>query len=896
MKEKDRIWTLIAKQLANEISDEERNELEQLLKKYPDTSYPMELLYNLWQQSKKSDQFEIDLAFARHLQHMAEKEDEPEATPPTTGHTVFTWTSRPKTKDRLLSFLTTNGMLSNYCKIAWRNLHRSKVFSIINITGLAIGMAGAMLIFLWMQNELSFDLFHTKKDRLYQLYSRGQFDGHLACWGNTPMVMAPVLKANYPEVEEVTRMNWVAAFILKANDKQLQTAGFLTDPGFLRMFDFPMLKGNPHTALNDAHSIVNTEKLAKKFFGDKEAYGQTIRIDSNALFTVTGVLKDLPNNTRFEFEYLVPWSYMKEVGWYNPSWAITSIVETFVLLKPGVSEQRANALFKNMVRSHSDVNNDIFVHPLRKWRLWSRFENGVNTGGQISMVRLMGIIGAFILLIACINYMNLSTARSVKRAREVGIRKVAGAGKASLVGQFIGESVLISLVAGLVAILLVQQSIGWFNAITFKTLYVPYGNPWFWMGIVAFILLTGILAGSYPAFYLSAFKPVQVLKGSFKAVHSFITPRKILVVVQFTFAIVLIICTMVIYRQIAHAKNRDTGFDMNSRVFVFNKGNIGKNYVAIKEALLRSGAVTSMARSSSPITEIWSSEEGYEWEGQDKNIRSAFIKFYADKDLVQTMGLRLVAGRDIDAEKYPGDSNAILLNEAAVKLMKWTHPIGKTITNSENRWHVVGVVKNFVPGIPFDAVYPTAIQGPGVKSWFGTVTFKLNDRRRTADNLAAITNIIKQYNPDYPIQIHFVDAMYDMKFGFEKRTGELAAVFAGLTIFISCLGLFALAAYMAEQRIKEIGIRKVLGASIAAITALLSKDFLRLVLIAFVIASPIAWWMMHSWLQNYSYRVQISWWIFALTGTVSISIALLTVSYQAIKAALMNPARSLRSE
>jgi putative ABC transport system permease protein len=897
MKEQDRIWYLTTKKLDGEATEKELEELQVLLKKYPDMTYSFDLLSDLRKPAPDMEPAEVEAAYNRHLQRMAAQEvgfpsgndaSKQKPTPPV-------WKQQSKTP--MLAFLNSNGRLANYFKVTCRTLARSKVFSFINITGLAIGMASAILILLWIQNELSYDQFHAKKDRIYQLYSRAVFDGQLASWGSTPMVMAPVLKMNYPEVEEATRVNWVAAFILKRGDKQLQTQGFLTDPGFLTMFDFPLVKGNAKTALATTHSIVVTEKLANKLFGHEDAMGKVIRIDSNALFTVTGIMKDLPNNTSFEFEYLVPWSYMKEVGWDNPDWAVTSIVRTYVLVKPGVSEATINNHFRNIIKTHApDIQNEIFVHPMRKWRLWSRFENGVVAGGYIETVRMFGFIAVFILLIACINYMNLGTARSVKRAKEVGIRKVVGAGKGSLIGQFLCESILFSFIAGMIALVIVEPSFGWFNELTGKKLFIPYTNPYFWLSALGFILFTGVIAGSYPAFYLSAFKPIPVLKGTFKNVRTLVTPRKLLVVLQFTFAIVLIISTIVIYRQIVHGMNRDAGFNMDNLVYVYNKGDVEKNYGPIRNALLRSGAVTDVARTSCPITEVWSSDDTYEWEGKDKNIRTFCIKSTTDQNFVKTMGLHLTAGRDIDTERYPTDSTAVLLNESAVKQMGFKNPIGQTIRNKEATWHVVGVIKNYIAGIPYEPLYPMVIQGPGNQNWFGTLTFKLNGNHKTSDNLAKIGAIFKQYNPDYPFDYYFVDEAYDYKFEYEWRSGKLAALFAGLTIFISCLGLFALAVFMAESRVKEIGVRKVLGASVAAITTLLSKEFLQLVIISFVLASPLAWWAMHRWLQHYSYRVDISWWVFGVTGLLSVLIALATVSYQAVKAALANPVKALRSD
>lgn len=786
-------------------------------------------------------------------------------------------------------------MFKNYFKVTWRNLFRNKSFSLINITGLAIGMASAVLILLWIQHELSYDLFHTKKDRIYQLYNRAEYEGKLECWASTPQVLGPALQSDYPQVEAAVRVNWVGAFVFHAGDKHLETKGYITDPAFLKVFDFPLAKGDAGTALNSPHSMVITEKMAQKLFGTTNAMGKVIRVDTSALFTVTGVMKDLPNNTRFDFEYLIPWSYMKAVHWDRDGWKENGI-ETYVLLKPGVSEKTANERFRNIVRLHaSDAKNDIFVHPLRKWRLFSAFENGKVAGGYIETVRLFGIIAAFILLIACINYMNLSTARSEKRAREVGIRKVAGAGKGLLIGQFIGESILIAFLAGIIALGIVQLSIGQFSEITWKTLYVPYTSFNFWLCAAGFILFTGIIAGSYPAFYLSAHKPISVLKGSFKAARALVTPRKVLVVLQFSFAIILIISTIVIYRQIRYAQDRDAGYNKDQLAFAFAKGDMLQHYHTIREELIGSGAVTALTRTSSPITSIWN-DDSYSWAGKAADDNSGCIKVHADSDFAGTMGLNIIAGRDLNLKMYPTDSSGILLNESAVKLMGFKDPIGQLVKSGEGDWHVVGVVKDFILGSPYRPIEPMVIQGPGRHSWFGTITFKLNGQHATAANLKKIEAIFKKYSPDYPFTYYFVDDAYAQKFDYERRTAVLAGLFAGLTIFISCLGLFALAAYMAENRIKEIGVRKVLGASVAGITALLSADFLKLVIISFMIASPVAWWCMHTWLQHYTYRVSINGWIFVVTGLLSMLIAIATVSYQAVKAALTNPVKSLRAE
>ncbi|NII27345.1 FtsX-like permease family protein [Pseudoflavitalea sp. X16] len=784
-------------------------------------------------------------------------------------------------------------MLNNYFKTSCRTLSRNKTFSSINIAGLAVGMAGAILLLLGIVNMYSYDQFHTKKDRIYQVYSQEENGGEIATWNGTPHPAGPALKAGWPQVEEAVRVNWVAAFVLKNGDKQLQTQGYLTDPAFLTLFDFPLLKGNPQTALNGPHSIVLTEKAAGQLFGDEEALGKVIRIDSNINFTVTGILKNIPHNSRFEFDYLVPWNYMKEVGWEDANWGNSSIA-TYVLLKPGVTEQKANMLIGNLLKNNApEVATEIFLHPMRKWLLWSRFENGKIAGGAIEIVRLLGIIAAFILLIACINYMNMSTARSEKRAKEVGIRKVAGAGRGSLITQFISESVIIAGVAGVLALLIAQSALGWFNKLTYQELSIPYTDPRFWIAAIGFILVTGILAGSYPAFYLSAFRPVKVLKGTFKAVHALVTPRKVLVVVQFTFAIIFIICTLIIYRQILHVQQRDMGINMDNLAFVYMKGDLKKNYPLIKNELLNRGIATAVTRTNCPITDVWSSTDSYSWPGKGTGEKIGFVQFLSDDDFTQTMGLKVVAGRDINTTLYPTDSTAMLLTESAVKRMKLKQPLGQTIKGDYRDWHVVGVVSDFIPGSPFQPVRPIVLQGPD-KDWFGAITFRLKNTSKS--ELEKVAQVFKKYNPDYPFEYHLAAESHLAKFRGQEDIGQLAAVFAGLAVFISCLGLFALAAYMAESRVKEIGVRKVLGASVSALVALLSTGFLKLVLIAFLVASPLAWWLMHSWLQHFAYRIDIGWWVFGLTGLASLVIAILTVSYQALKAALASPIKAIRNE
>ncbi|MBO9659447.1 MAG: ABC transporter permease, partial [Chitinophagaceae bacterium] len=661
------------------------------------------------------------------------------------------------------------------------------------------------------------------------------------------------------------------------------------------VFDFPFLKGDPKTALQSEYSIVLTETMANKLFGNTNVLGHTVRIDSSDYFTVSGVIKDPPINSSLEFNYLIPWTYMKKVGWDDDRWENNNI-RTVVLMKPGIEEATANKLFANVVKKHAgDLENELFVHPLEKWHLRSSFNNGINDGGEITLVRMFCIIAGFILLIACINYVNMSTARSQKRAREVGIRKVVGAGRGSLITQFLGESVLVSFFAGAIALLLLYPALLAFNYLIGDHLSVPFGNYKFWIAAFLFMIITGVLAGIYPAFYLSSYQPVKVLKGHFKRIRVFVTPRKMLVTLQFTFAIVMIICTIVIYRQIKHTQERDRGYHGNGLAYMYMKGKMEQNYPVIREELLSSNAISDITRSNCPITDVWSNGDNYDWEGNPKGERHVVMRFSADRNYVSTMGLQLLQGRDLNTSEFPSDTSSVLINQAAAKMMgAGDSAVGKKIRQGEKEYEIVGVIQNFIPNMPYQAFMPAIIHGD-TKS-FGAISFRLNEEREKDDNLAAIAGVFKKYNPDYPFEHFFADETYEAKFATEKIIGTLAAFFAGLTVFISCLGLFALAACLAESRIKEIGVRKVLGASVTRITALLSKDFFQPILLAIAIASPLAWWGMDHWLSGYAYRTSISWWVFATAALLVILIAIVTVGYQTIKAAIANPVQSLKTE
>jgi len=787
-------------------------------------------------------------------------------------------------------------MLHNYLKIAIRNLLRNKTFSAINISGLAIGMASALLILLWVHNELTFDRWYPNTSRLYQVYNRDNIQGNLLAWPNTPKVMAPFLKKDYASVDDVTRFRNIHVLVTVGDTRLTTAVGACVDSGFLDMFGFPLLQGDPAHALSTPKGIVLTRKFATTLFGSADPIGKTVRIDSSNGFTVTAVLRDLPANTSFSFDYLLPWSYMMQTSNDNDQWGSNSVY-TFVLLKPGAGQAAFDARVRNITIDHSGhrVTTQVFTQPMSRLYLYDKTENGALVGGKIHIVQLFALIAGFILLIACINFMNLSTARSEKRSREVGIRKVAGAVRGYLIAQFIGESIFIAAISFALALLLAHLALDGFNQLVGKQLVIEYGNPLWWAFALGFIFFTGLLAGSYPAFYLSGFQPVKVLKGAFKKTGALVSTRKVLVVLQFAVAIALIISTLVVRRQIRHAQDRDTGYIRSNLIYTFNSRDITKNYEAIKHDLLAGGAVLSMSQSYSPITAHWADGWGYSWQRStpsDKYID--FIHLSTDATFTKTMGATLVAGRDIDVYKYPTDSNAVMLNETAVRTMRVKDPIGMIIRRDNEAHHVVGVIKDFILESPYLDIAPMMIEGPAAS--FDVIHLKLNPAWPVAANMAQVQKVFKEYNPQFTTSFIFVDEAYAGKFKDERQIGTLAALFAGLTILISCLGLFALATYMAENRIREIGVRKVLGATVTGITTMLAKDFVWLVLIAFVVAAPLAWLLMHQWLINYTYRVPIGWDIFALAGGLALFIAVATVSYQAIRAAIANPVKALRSE
>jgi putative ABC transport system permease protein len=789
-------------------------------------------------------------------------------------------------------------MIKNYLKVAWRHLIRNKGLSFINIVGLAIGMAFVILIGLWIQYELSFDKFHVNSERIALVEKNTLFNNEKNTLISIPLPLFRELKTNHPEVKRASRMDWNNQHSIMVGDKKLNKHCTHVDPDFLEMFSFPLLEGNSKTALDDVNSAVITQSLAEALFPKGQAMGKTIRVDNKYDKIVTGVLKDIPSNSSISFDYLAPFefkiqneSFVKnnEANWGN------NFLKMAVEIKEGVSMEGFSKKLKPLLgtKNNSLKNQYLFLHPMTKWHLYGDFKNWINVGGKIAYVRLFGIIGIFILLIACINFMNLSTARSEKRAKEVGIRKAVGSHRYQLIGQFLSESMLTSFFAFIVSIGLVQVLLPFLKDIGFENIKFDITNIELLVSVLCICILTGLIAGSFPALYLSSIVPIKVLKGLFKQGKGAGRFRKALVVSQFAISIGLIISTVIVFQQIQMAKSRPLGYEPNNLITVNATDDLAKNYLVLKQELLNTGLIEAVSKASSPMTDIYNAWDNYSWEGKDPSADMLVNSVMTEYDYDKALKLKFREGRSFSRD-FPTDSNAVILNDAALKMIGFKDPIGKTIKLGEQTLTIIGITENLLMVNPFEPVGPMAIifEPDNLSNLFIRPKAEADMKKV----LAVMAPVFEKYNPSLPFEYRFVDEDFGNKFTNENRVGRLSGIFAVLAIFISCLGLFGLAAFMAERRVKEIGIRKVLGASVTNLWMLLSREFVLLVLLACVIASPLAFWLMDGWLQKYDYRINISAWIFILTGILAIVIALVTVSAQAIKAALANPVTSLRTE
>jgi putative ABC transport system permease protein len=793
-------------------------------------------------------------------------------------------------------------MIKSYLKIAWRNLLKNKGYSAINITGLATGMAVAMLIGFWIYDEVTFDTYHENHKELAQVMTTQTFNGETGTGKAVAMPLGNELRTKYgSDFKNVSMASWNFGHILAAGDKKISAQGMWVEPDFPSMFSFRMIKGT-RSGLVDPSSVLLSSSVAKSLFGKEDPVNKIIKLDNKESYKVTGVFEDLPRNTTlYETKILLSWNkYITTEDWLKESmtqWGNHSF-QAFVQLNDHVDIAKVSDKIKNASMIHlkeaEDGKEELVLQPMDNWRLHSEFKNGKLAGGRIHFVWLFGIIGIFVLLLACINFMNLSTARSEKRAKEVGIRKTIGSLRRQLIKQFLTESVLVSLLALVVAIVLVIILLPFFNGLSDKKISFPFASTGFWGLLLAFTFFTGIIAGSYPAFYLSGFQPIKVLKGTFRAGRFASLPRKVLVVVQFTISIALIIGTIIVYKQVQFAKSRPVGYTREGLITLsMNTPDLYGHYDALRNDLIATGAVDNMAESSSPSTDVWSNQIGFDWAGKDPNTLPLFGTIGVTRDFGKTIGWHILEGRDFSRD-FTTDTSALILNEAAVKLTGLKNIVGQIINWNKKPYTVVGVVKDMVMQSPYDPVKPTIFSmNPG---WANIITIRIKPSESMQAALAKIETVFKKYNPGSPFEYKFTDEDYAKKFSDEERIGNLSTFFAVLAIFISCLGLFGLASFVAEQRTKEIGVRKVLGASVFMLWRMLSKEFVVLVIISSLIAIPLAWYFLHEWLQKYEYRTSISGWIFLVAGAGALVITLLTVSFQAIKAAIANPVKSLRSE
>ena len=790
-------------------------------------------------------------------------------------------------------------MIKNYLKTAFRNLRKNKAFSLINIMGLALGLVCSLLIMLWVNDEYEVDAFHKNGSQLYSVYERQNHDGQWSAFHGGPGIMADEMKRVLPEVQYATNFGWNDLVTFEANNKILKQSGNHAGQDFFKMFSYPLLEGNAITALQNPSDIAVSRKMAEDFFGSPaEAIGKTIRCQNKTDFKITAVFDDIPKNSTAKFDYIINWQSFLEGNSWAKDWTNNG-PPCYIMLR---KDADAKAFAAKIVRFLDNYNkeqtpNDYIRLGIERYRdvyLHSNFDKSGNiSGGRIQYVRLFSIVAVFILLIACINFMNLTTARSIKRAKEIGVRKVVGAMRGALIRQFMSEALLIVILSIAVAMLIVMLVLPQFNHLTGKFIVMPFDNPSFWFAIAGLLLVTGFISGSYPALYLSSFKPVRVLKGLPKFSRSALWFRKVLVVFQFMLSIILIIGTIVVKEQVRYIQTMNLGYDRENLIYIPLEGDLTGKYELFKNQVQNMAGIQSVTRMTQNPTQIENGTGGVEWEGKDPTSGVEFTWTMVGYDFTRTLHTQLIQGRDFSKD-FPTDSVGYILNETAVKITGYKNPIGKPFTFWEKKGTIVGVLKDFHFNSVHTPINPLVLSLGETINWGeALVRTKAGQTKRA---LASLEKVCKELNPKFPFTYKFSDEEYQHLYASEQVVDQLSNYFSILAIFISCLGLLGLVMFSAEQRTREFGIRKVLGASPAILFSLLSREFLLLVVIALAIASPLAWLVMNKWLQDYEYRINITWSIFVIAGLVALFIALLTVSFQAIKSAVANPVKSLRTE
>ncbi len=796
-------------------------------------------------------------------------------------------------------------MLLNFFKTGFRNLWKRKSFSLLNILGLTIGIAAASLIFLWVEDELTYNDHFKNKEQLYQVMGHQTYDGETYTFQSTPGPLAPAMKAEIPGIESTTRVTWTSRSLFSKGENNLYGQGVYADSSFFPIFSMEFIQGNAARPFSQLHSVVLSDQFALKVFNSTDVLGKTIKVDNQQEYVVSGVYRSLPANARFtEIEWIAPYKVFESTNSWLENWGSNGLM-TFALVAPQADVKALNNVLKTFITKRGDFIAKPELLAAKDWRLRSEYKNGVRSGGRIRIVTMFTTIAWIVIILACINFMNLSTARSEQRAREVGVRKVLGSGKGMLVSQFLAEALLMSFFAVLLAVAVLYLILPSFNQLVEKQVALNLFSPIHLGSLLLIALLCGLIAGSYPAFYLSSFKPLAVLKGfKLPSVFGVHLIRRGLVVSQFVISVALIICTMVIYQQVIHTKDRQLGINRNNLIAMEkqlismeSEGDMRLHFKSFRNELLATGYVENVSLNNSRAFEVGSNSSDFGWKGKEEGKNILISMDWALSGYIGTMGMQLLAGRDF-YEDGMADSTNVIINETMARLMAKdpTAALGKQIDRDIYKLTVVGVVKDYLYNNIYGSTAPLVIFFDEKARNTSNISIRFRKDKNYKESLAAVEAVVKKFNPLYPFEYRFVDEEFNRLFKGETLIGKLAALFAGLAIFISCLGLFGLAAYMAERRTKEIGVRKVLGAGIGQLSLLLSVSFLKLVLLSCAVAIPISWWMMNDWLTTYEYRVQLQWWMFALPGLAAMIIALLTVSFQAVKAALANPIKSLRTE
>ncbi|WAC15171.1 ABC transporter permease [Dyadobacter pollutisoli] len=783
-------------------------------------------------------------------------------------------------------------MLKNYFKIAVRSLFKNKLFSFINIFGLALGMSCSLLIWLWVKDEVSFNRFYPGLENIYFVRSGFDFRGQTGAGEATPGPWVEALEKDVPEIKAITKITWNREQLIRVGEKATKEDGIYATAQFFKVFQSPFLQGDPAKAIEQPTSIAISRKLAEKYFGNVNVVGKTLRLDNAKDMIVSAVFENIPHNSSVRFDWIVNFK-AQEQDWMK--WWGNSSFKTYAMLTPGANPAHAESVMRKVIKKVAPPQLLSFplLQSMKDVYLYSEYDGLKQAGGRIEYVRIFSIVAIFILLIACVNFMNLATARSVKRAKEVGVRKVVGAEKRYLVIQFLGESLIVSALAAGLALLFVISFLPVFNEVVQKQITFNTLDPALWASIIGLTLVTGIIAGSYPALYLSALQPIRILKGRITFSNKGVFLRKGLVVFQFSLSVFLIVGILVIGRQMDYIQTKKLGLDKENVLYIPLEGDLNNKLEAFRQEIMNSPAVEAATTTGAIPTNIMGVSGDLDWTGRDKNLDNSVSAAYVGYDFANTMHIQMVDGRDFSKD-FAADTANYIINEAAARMMKMKDPVGKQVSFWMGKGTIVGLMKDFHLNSFHSEIKPLILV-----NYKGLNTEYLMVRSvpgKTTEAIAHVEEIARAFNPNYPFNYHFLDEDYERMYRSEMIVNTLIKYFGILAVVISCLGLLGLAAFTAEQRTKEIGIRKVLGANVAGVVALLSKDFLKLILISIVLATPVAWYLMDEWLKDFAYHINLSWGIFAIAGFIAISIALFTVSFQSIRAALANPVKSLKAE